>query len=317
MVSRCPRATFVAILFLGLIGLNQAAVAWGKNADAAHVAVIVSLKIRPYLDALQGMEEQFADTSGVQLGVHFLDPDADADNRRLTARIKETNIGLAVAIGPEAMHYLWMEFPSRDVKKIFAMVLDPEKVVPQATAHCGIPLNIPAAKQILEFREKLPTLKRIGLLYHPANNQPFADAAAAAAAVNGLDMVHLKVGNLNDMPSILNNHWRTIQALWMIPDRAVISESLIPYVVKAAIANDVAVIGYNRFFTESGAALALVRNYHAIGQQAATMAVTLLAAQPCQMEVPTYEVLLNIRVLDAVGLAYAVDKKPTVGEDQP
>ena len=135
--------------------------------------------------------------------------------------------------------------------------------------------------------------------------------------LNGFDMVHLKVDKFNSMPSVLKNHWRAIQALWMIPDRTVISESLIPYVVKEALANDVAVIGYNRFFIDSGAAFALVRNYYAIGRQAAAMAEELSSSHFCQVTVPAYEVILNTQVLDAVGLAHAVEKKRGSGGEEP
>ena len=297
--------------------MNPAVDAWGKNVDAPSVAVIVSLRIRPYLDAVRGMQSYFADHSGMQLEVHFLNPETDEGNQGLAQTLRNDNARLAVAIGPEAMNFLWTELPSTDLKKMYAMVLNPGTVGPQTNPRCGIPLDIPASQQILEFREKLPDLKRIGLLYHPQNNQPFAQAASDAAALHGMDVVQLKVVNLNDMPTVLASHWPDIQALWMIPDRSIISESLIPYIIKEALANDVAVIGYNRFFADSGAAFALVRNYYAIGRQAAEMAEDLSASRYCQVTVPAYEVVLNSEVLNAVGLAYVVEKKGGSGGEEP
>lgn len=39
-----------------------------------------------------------------------------------------------------------------------------------------------------------------------------------------------------------------MDALWLIPDRTVISESIVKYVIKEAFLRKVPVIGYNRFF---------------------------------------------------------------------
>jgi putative ABC transport system substrate-binding protein len=283
---------------------------WAAEEDPARLTVIVSLKIKPYMDAVQGIQEKLAGhTDVIALTIVFMDPQNDADNASLAHRLSADPPRLAVAIGPEAMAFLWNRFPSAAVKKIYAMVLDPERIVPGYNGRCGIGLNIPAERQIREFREKLPELKRIGLIYHPGMNQGFAERAKQSATASDIELLLLAVDSLDEISVVLRRHWTAIEALWMIPDRVVISESLIPYMIKSAMANNVAVIGYNRYFIDSGAACALVRKYGAMGSQTAEMALSVLGGDACEPVIPAYEVLINPQVLKTVGLPYAVDSE--------
>jgi putative ABC transport system substrate-binding protein len=143
-------------------------------------------------------------------------------------------------------------------------------------------------------------------------NQGFAERAKQAAAANDIELLLLGVDSLDEISVVMRQHWSAIEALWMIPDRVVISESLIPYMIKSAMANNVAVVGYNRYFIDSGAACALVRKYGAMGSQAAEMAISVLGDASCEPAIPAYEVLINPRVLQTVGLPYTID--PAKGE---
>ncbi len=302
------------LLVLWLTGLALTASAWTAETDPERITIIVSLKIKPYMDAVQGIREQLVKRNDVALNVMFMDAQNDAGHDSLAKRMGASPPRLAVAIGPEAMEFLWTRFQSAAVKKMYAMVLDPERVVPGYARRCGIGLNIPAERQIKEFKEKLPELKRIGLIYHPGMNQGFALQAKTAASQNGIELMLLAVDSLDEISVVLNNHWATIGGLWMIPDRVVISESLIPYLIKSAMANNVAVIGYNRYFIESGAACALVRKYQTMGKQAAEMALSMLYEDVCEPTIPAYEVLINPRVLETIGLSYPASQGP---ENQP
>ena len=63
-----------------------------------------------------------------------------------------------------------------------------------------------------------------------------------------------------------------------------------------------AVIGYNKFFYESGAALAFTLDYRRIGEQTGRMAVDILSGMECKRELPTFHTWINERVIQKLGM---------------
>lgn len=311
------KIAFFVLSILAIIGWTAGWAAPSEAKAMYSVAVVVSQKIRPYLDALQGIQSAFEKEEGVRLEVLFMEAEKDPEHKSLIRRLEKEKFDLLLAVGPEAMELIWNAFPKEAVPKIFAMVLHPEKIAPGSSALCGIPLGIPVQTQVMEFSRNLPRVKRIGLIYDPVNNSDFAAGAEQAAREYGINIVPLKVGARSDILSVFQNQWRDITALWMIPDHTVISESLILFMIKEAIAKNVAVLGYNRFFTDSGAAMALACDYQAIGKQAAGMALDKLAGGACHVEVPAYRVLLNTQVLEALKIPYGIDPAAAGGANSP
>jgi putative ABC transport system substrate-binding protein len=127
-----------------------------------------------------------------------------------------------------------------------------------------------------------------------------------------LKIVPLEVSSKKNIPIVLQQHWEGLDALLLIPDRTVISESLVKYIIKQAISEGVAVVGYNRFFYESGAALAFVFDYKEIGEQTARLAFRILAGDVCEREDPIFHTWLNSRVIKTLGIQVAGDGCPGI-----
>jgi putative ABC transport system substrate-binding protein len=284
------------------------------------MAVLVSLKIRPYLQALEGIQERARDEGLTEVDVTYLDDDDSDDHTRLADKLGSDPFDVYLAVGPEATKFIWDTFPSPGIAKVYCMVLNPDNLIATESEGppCGVSLNIPVQDQLEAFKRHLPSLKRIGLIYNPDDNADVAREAEMAASLQGIGIVHLKVASRADILPVLQQNWGRIEALWMIPDRTVISESLILYLIKEAISNNVIVLGYNRFFTQSGAALALARNYKTIGRQAAALAKTAIDNRKCPAVIPGYDVLVNEAVLETLGIAFSVQDRPDAeGGQQP
>jgi putative ABC transport system substrate-binding protein len=127
-----------------------------------------------------------------------------------------------------------------------------------------------------------------------------------------LKIVPLKVLSKKDIPDILKQHWEDIDALWLIPDQTVISESIVQYIIREALSENVPVIGYNRFFYESGAAMAFVFDYEEVGRQTGRLAVSMLSGRACEKETPVFRVWLNLRVIDKLGINVPEEKSPSI-----
>lgn len=304
---------FFALLLAGLTtgGMDAAA------GETLKIAVVVSSNLKPYLDAVQGFQSHLEKEETGKSTVYFLDPEHDAANTLLTGKLQNENFALITAVGPEAMAYLWNTFTEEVPRKLYCVVLNPDRVVPGHQTLCGVPLNIPVHVQIEEFIRQLPRLRRVGLIYDPANNAAFAAAAVAAARPHGIEIIHLQVRGRNEILRVLDSRWKNISALWVIPDATVISESLVLFIIKGAIANNVAVFGFNRFFTDSGAAIALVCDYEAIGRQTAALASDILKGLPCPPAIPAYEAVVNKRVLKTLGILPARQQDSPVGAGTP
>lgn len=291
----------IILLVIFLVSmLTESGVLFAQTHGEPKIAILVSLKIRPYMDAVQGMENYLKRQGGVRWDILFVETEPAGEQLRI--QIEKKNYSVLIAVGPEAMQYIWINFPGPFPHKLFSMVMEPEKIIDYVDPACGIALNLPASIQLNEIKRVFPTINHVGLIYDPANNETYAEHASTTAKDYQLDLIHLKVHSRENILRVFRSQSKVIEALWMIPDPTVISESIIPFIIKEAIASNVAVFGYNQYFIDSGAAASLVRRYTSIGRQTAVKAIDLLSDQPCSADLPDYEVVINPKVFGTIGL---------------
>jgi putative ABC transport system substrate-binding protein len=292
--TRSPFFRVIIVVCMGFLSAEHALA-------AADVAVIVSLKIRPYMEAVEGIEACFKRQETVRWEVLFMQPDDASEPAKLPDRKNENEYRALLAVGPEAMRLVWDDLPDFSGIRLFSMVNRPENVASSSHPLCGIPLDLPPVVHIREFMRLPKPFRNIGLIYDPANNAAFAAEAVAAAADYGIGILPIEVTSRRTLLTVFRNRLPKIGALWMIPDATVISESVVPFLIKEAMSHDVAVFGYNRFFQKSGAALSIVRDYYEIGTQAAAMTMHAIDGLACTLENPHYEVLINPQVFKSIG----------------
>jgi putative ABC transport system substrate-binding protein len=295
---------FSKIFFGGLCLLMcTGALSSGAAAEDGKAVALVSLKIKPYMQALEAMEEVLLAEARLELEPFFLDDDELQDRDRLTERLSErSNIAVFIAVGPEAAHYLWTHLDSHGAEKVYTMVLNPGKILPEGTAAQGISLNIPTEIQVEIIREAFPEFGNVGLICNPEHNAEVLQDAIFSGARRGVTIVPLEAEDRKEIQHLLRENLRTLDGLWMIPDRTVISESLVAYIIKAALKKGVPVIGFNRFFYEKGAALCFLFDYGDIGRQTGWLAIDVLRGGGRSGHTPVFSVWYNVKVLTALGI---------------
>jgi putative tryptophan/tyrosine transport system substrate-binding protein len=298
----CGPGVLLTVSCLILFGLLPA---YGNPSPTVRVAIVVSKNIRPYLEAVEGFESGLADNADIKTRVFNLEKLDDKERIELFRGPGLKEFVLFVAVGPEAAFAVWKGIGKADASRIYFMVLNPEKVLGPKERGCGIPLNIPAQTQIEMIGRGIPSVRRLGLLYDPELNSDFFRKAADAASLSGFTVVPLRVSSKKEIPSVLKRQWKDMDALWLIPDRTVISESIVKYVIKEAFLRKVPVIGYNRFFYETGAALAFVFDYKELGQQCAQKALRILSGEDCPDTPPLFHVWINEGVAKKLGLRHS------------
>jgi len=268
-------------------------------------AILVSRNIRPYVEAVDGMSAAFTKFPGGKLKVFYLDKFRENDRAGLSQELAAEEFKLLISVGPEAAHFIWANDALKNFAKLYCVVLNPEKMFGTKNPFCGIPLNIPIQKQIEMIRRGIPEAGRIGLLYDARYNLDFLKDATALASGLGIKIIPLEVSTKKEIPGILKKNWGKMDALWLIPDRTVISESIVKHAIKESLFKGVPVIGYNRFFYDNGATLAFVFDYEELGKQCGIKALRVISGEECGDEVPLFKAWINTRVMKKLGMKIA------------
>ena len=238
--------------------------------DSYQIIIFVSKNIRPYIQAVDGLRANLGDSIDADVEIIMLDRYAEKARADLADRFYgNTDVDLVAAIGPEATAFVWENFEGEAFSKIYSIILNPEKVIATIETASGISLNISPADQLNAIRKGLSSVRRIGIFYDPVYNNDFYKKAAGAAFEIDVELVPMKVSSRKDIPFLLEECWDSIDCVWLIPDRTVISESIAQHIIKQAVLKKVPVVGYNQFFYDSGAAMAFVFDYKDLGRQSA------------------------------------------------
>ena len=277
------------------------AVATSAAADApTHIALLLSRDIRPYVEAAEGFTEEMKRFGIFETQRFNLQDYTGKSEEILIEKLKTHHFALYVVVGPEALRLTAGNFSPL----VYMMVLNPDEVMgPSAAATiCGVSFRIPVRHQVASIRQALPEVRRVGLLYDPEHNEAFYEDAALCGTAVGLTLVPLRVTSTRKIGEVLNGVWSGIEAIWLIPDQTVISESIVKFILKESLLRRIPAVGFNRFFHDSGAAVTFVFNYKTIGRQAATLSSKVLSEGACTPMVPAYEVLPNEKVATKFGI---------------
>ncbi len=279
-----------------------------------EVTVILSRNKRPYVEAAEGAREVLVQSAGAQVETASLDRLKGAQLDTLHGRLAEEKNDLLIAVGPDAARFLWTRFTDPAPRKLYTIVLNPEAVIGPSRTSCGVSMNTPAGVQLEMIARGLPSARRIGLLFDPKYNARFFEEASAVAASSGMEILPLRVSSRKEIPGVLTAHWRKMDALWMIPDHTVIFETLVKHVIREGVKRRVPTIGYNRFFYESGAALAFVFDYVELGRQCGRAALDMLAGRGCREQAPLFDVWVNAKVMKKLDRKLPATLRPPIVE---
>jgi putative tryptophan/tyrosine transport system substrate-binding protein len=298
----------VGLLFL--LASYPVTAASQSAADNLPVGIIISKEIRPFIRMVEGLEENlsvpscrvFFDKGGMPYGCN-----SGAKG------FSPGRFSVTVAVGPQALEYLLRRNWSGPV--VYGMILNPEAIIGGTESLCGVSLNIPYWGQISSIHKIFPQVRRLGILYDPANNQAWFDRTREISELQGITVIPLIVTKKNPITRQFDEKIRDLDAIMFIPDRTVISQAVVQYVIKRAILQGVPSIGYNRFFHDSGAALSFVIDYKTLGKRVAGQVKNILTGKPCSQLGPDYKIMLNDQVIKKLRLSLGSNLPETVERD--
>jgi putative ABC transport system substrate-binding protein len=198
-----------------------------------------------------------------------------------------------------------------DTPVIFCMVLNPESHGLPTSNMTGIAVRTSPATQLSAIRSILPDQRRIGVLYDEMQSGDFVRNAHRLAKQDGFELVPMAVRSQEDLAPAIRILLPKIDALWLLQDQTVISESSIPFLLESTINAKIAIFTFSSTLVQQGALGALVVDPWAVGQQAARMVRTQLhdPRKPAgALHDPEHpQLALNLNTAEYLGLRLAPD----------
>jgi len=197
------------------------------------------------------------------------------------------------------------------------MVLNPEGHGLPTSNMTGIAVRTSPATQLSAIRSILPDHRRIGVLYDEAQSGDFVRNAHRLAKQDGVELVPMAVRSQEDLAPAIRILLPKIDALWLLQDQTVISESSIPFLLESTIDAKIAIFTFSSTLVQQGALGALVVDPWAVGQQAARMVRTQLhdPRKPAgALHDPEHpQLALNLNTAEYLGLRLAPDMVRVAG----
>lgn len=182
---------------------------------------------------------------------------------------------LIVAAGPQAAEIA--RDSARNIPLVFMMVPNPPGLGLTGNNICGVALDVGGDAQLRLFKELLPHLKVLGVIYNPDKDSDIVQEAMSASTRLGIQVLATPADSAEDVRTAftLIGTPEVIDALWLLPDRssAVLSASVLLRETKdRALPFLVPSEGHVRL----GALAGTVPDYYDIGRQCGELVNQLL-----------------------------------------
>lgn len=262
------------------------------------IAVSESTGLPEYQQAVAGFNEILKkENLSIDLKMYAYDP----ENEINVEEIKTQKPALVLTLGSNATHFISEKIT--DIPIVFAMVMDPRGSGITSKNIVGASLDIPVTLQLEHLKAVVPRVKRVGVVYSPAENESIIREARQAAGNLGLVLKAYPVKSHSEIPRIKD---LAIDVLWIIPDTILLHPAILKRILLSSIRKRLPVMGCSRSFARGGALLAISCDYEDIGKQAGEMAARILKGETYSQSKTSkprkIKLYINQMVADRIGI---------------
>ncbi|MBF0565906.1 MAG: hypothetical protein HQK89_11740 [Nitrospirae bacterium] len=175
------------------------------------------------------------------------------------------------AIGAKALRYLSV---INDLPIVYTMVSRPRTIVEEKKNIIGVSTEVPFEKQLNAISRIFPSVKRLGIMYNPAdsiNTTTFNNISSKAALLK-ITLTEGKFHNSKGLISAVDLMDGNIDSLWLTPDPLMTSPELIEYIMLHSIKYGIPVFSFMDRHLELGASLVITTDPGDVGTQAGEIA---------------------------------------------
>jgi putative ABC transport system substrate-binding protein len=285
--------TFRNIIGTGLMTILL--VVCGHTATAQTVVFLATDTLTASKRAASGARSAIKE---VHETVVFYDLQLSLDSPDLQTQLDQARTlkpDIIVTIGSTATQLARDNFPQTPI--IFSAVKYPvlsgfvESVDRPGGHITGASLDIPVDIQFRYFKQIIPNLKRIGVLY-TSNTARLIPPARVVASQMGMELAAIEVTGPRDLPRALDSLAGCAQGLWSVADPNLFDPQSTKFILLNSLRQGLPFMGFSRYVVESGALFALDFDYKAIGRQAGQIAAKVLkGANPGQIPVSAPDII--------------------------
>lgn len=244
--------------------------------SAQEVAILKSADISAYSEAISAFTSALPSSNQI---IREYDLHGDmAKGRQLARRIRASNVKVVLAVGLKAALAAKLEIP--DIPVIFCLVLDPEKYGLPTTNMVGLSLKVPFRQPLQSLHALAPKVSRIGVLFDPQKTHEMHRQLLHDANALGIKILSEEIHQEQDVASALNALKDRIDALWLLPDSTVLTESTLDFLISTTLEANIPVVGFSSALVRSGAVVGAYVHYAEIGTQAAQLTQQLARQTP-------------------------------------
>ena len=289
---------FIIILFS--LSALMVAVTYGQE-----VVAVQSARLSPYEEALKG----FQSTCRANVTRIII---SEQERNDVIKKIYEIDPDIIIAIGMDALTRVKS---IRDISIIYLMVLDPQSILSGEENITGVSMNIPQERQLTTLAKALPGIKNVGLVYDPTMTGHLVERAREAAARIGLNLIAKEINHPGEAPSAIRSLEGKIDVLWMLPDKTVITDETVEFMLLFSIENMTPVFTFSDKYLESGALMSISVDPFDMGSQAGEMAKGLTSEKGAEgageMEARKGVITVNMKTARKLGIT--IDEKIIAG----
>jgi len=190
--------------------------------------------------------------------------------------INNSQPDLLLSIGTKASMAA-KSYLNSSIPMVFAVVLNPDRQGLHAENITGVRLEIPVEVQLKTIKALVPNIRKVGVLYNPANSKKIIDKAKSVANRLGIELLASRVETKDDTVDALDILESGIDAYWLIPDPTVVTREAFKMILKFTTKKNIPFFAYSKAFVKNGALISLtIDDYSTIGQQACEVAKKIL-----------------------------------------
>jgi putative ABC transport system substrate-binding protein len=290
---------------------------WAAAAQRTCTIVVVkSWDLPEYNEALDGFFAELASHDYTCETTSFNLRDQHGDGAAMISAIKTRRPDLILTIGSRATAIISQNF--KDIPVVFTMVLYPvasefvSSMDRPGKNVTGAALDVPIEQQLRLLSRIVPDLKRVGVLYDPAETLPVIKEARRVSSGLGLDLLAEQVRSESDVPEALDRlNEQGMDALWSVADGKVFTPPSTRYIIKYVVRRGIPFMGPHNGFVKAGALVALTADYRDSGRQAGEIAVRIFAgSKPTDIAVAVPQDIhmgLNMQVANHIRLRIPPD----------
>lgn len=266
---------------LAVVAVAACALAWPGTGQAAEVAVVVDLTVRPYVEALAG----FQDTVQATVRVFENRENGDfADELALDGQVTQRAPALILAIGEEARRGVEGILPG--TPKVFCMAMAESGTARPDPDTTGVTLAADPEGLAQVLDTLFPNLRRVGTVYDPAASSTLIGEAKEAFARHGKQLVAVPADDPSRLPELAQDILGRTDIFWMVPDRTLRNRDVLRFLLFATREQRKPLVAPSAKYVKAGALLATMPSARGAGHQAADMANQILSgARPITLPV--------------------------------